>query len=108
MLPIAASLSHRRGLATIVERMRRALCLHGHLHRTHRTLWEDEKCGVHCLVIGLADETQHSANVRVFDLAELAALVGRIRGGRRHERRLPHGAEAVAVDGFDRVCRLRG
>jgi hypothetical protein len=39
MLPIAASLSHRRALATIVERMRPALCLHGHLHRTHRTLW---------------------------------------------------------------------
>lgn len=81
MLPIAASLSHRRALATIVERMRPALCLHGHLHRTHRTLWEDEESGVRCLVIGLADETQRSANVRVFDLAELAALVGRIRGG---------------------------
>ncbi len=27
---------------------------------------------------------------------------------RPHERRLPHGAEAVAVAGFDRVCRLRG
>ena len=65
----------------IVERMRPALCLRGHLHRTHRTLWEDEESGVRCLVIGLADETQRSANVRVFDLAELAALVGRIRGG---------------------------
>jgi len=32
-------------------------------------------------VIGLADETQRSANIRVFDLAELAALVGRILGG---------------------------
>ena len=52
-----ASLSHTRALATIVEWMRRALCLHGHLHRTHRTLWEDEECGVRCLVIGLADET---------------------------------------------------
>ena len=81
MLPIAASLSHRRALATIVERMRPALCLHGHLHRTHRTLWEDEESGIRCLVIGLADENQRSANVRVFDLAELARLVGRIRGG---------------------------
>jgi len=81
LLPIAASLSHRRALATIVERMRPALCLHGHLHRTHRTLWEDEESGVRCLVLGLADESQRSANVRVLDLAELAALVGRIRGG---------------------------
>lgn len=79
--PALASLSHRRALATIVERMRPALCLYGHLHSTHRTLWEDEESGVRCLVIGLADETQRSANVRVFDLAELAALVGRIRGG---------------------------
>jgi hypothetical protein len=32
-------------------------------------------------VIGLADETERSANVRVFDLAELAVLVERTRGG---------------------------